>query len=654
MRPLPKLPLAAGLSLLVSTTAQAADDDLRINSIGYVSTAAKRATVLGAASGDFVIRWTTDDSEAFAGTLTGVGADGVADFSALETPGSYYLEVAGVGRSPDFPVGPDAYVEPFRTAMLGLYAWRSGVDVSLTYEGQTYAHQAGHTDDARLDFVGQPGVVKDATGGWYDAGDYGKYIVNSALTMGALLEAWEDFQPALARLSLQIPENDNTQPDYLDELRFQLDWMLKMQFDDGSVSHKLTPVDFAGFVLPADDPSVRYLSPAGTAATAGFTATLAKAARAFEPYDPDYAATLLAAAERSYQYLTEHPDNQRADLSDFGNAQYQTDDPDDRIWAAAEIWETTGSTPALADFEARIAAFGFDVYADWDWGDQANFGVFTYLESTRPNRDATVVTTLEDALRSTADELVANASSRYGRAIQSVYWGSNGTVARNCITLHVAARRFAEPAYLDTCADQIAHLFGRNEYRRSQVTGLGLEPPRFPHDRRSSADGIAAPYPGYLVGGASSEGNWEDVEESYSTNEIAINWQGALVYALAGFLPEIPNTGGTGGDGTGGGGATSTGGSGAGDTGGVGAGDASGGAPPTGGAGSAASPAAGAPTSETGGGLTAESRDAADGGCGCRATSRPSPGGLWLALVLALGILRHRSPAARGRGEARR
>ena len=618
------------LSTCLAVAASAADEDLRLNSAGYVPDSAKHATVIGSNDATFLVQRQSDDSVAFSGSLIAVGADGLADFSELDEEGTFYLSVDEVGRSPDFVISEGAYVEPYRTAMLGLYAWRSGVDVSFTYHGQTYSHAAGHTDDARLDFVGQPGVVKDATGGWYDAGDYGKYVVNSAITMGSLLKAWEDFQPVLEPIALQIPETGGALPDYLAELRFQLDWMLKMQFDDGSVSHKLTPIEFAGFVMPAADDSVRYLSPWGSAATAGFAATMAKASRTYAAYDETYAVRLLDAAELAYDFLTVNPQNHLADLSDFGNAQYQTDDPDDRIWAAAEMWETTGSDAALADFEARIADYDYEVPLNWDWGDQSNLGVFTYLESARSGRDPGVVSSLESTLRAAADELVENAASTYGRGIVEVYWGSNGTVARNCITLRVAARLFDDPRYVATCADQIAHLFGRNEYDRSQVTGVGRNPPMNPHDRRSGSDTIVAPYPGYLVGGASRAGNWQDVQESYETNEIAINWQGALVYALAGFLPVSEPLVGEGGTGSGG---ASAGGSGA-----AGSGGSTGGAPGSGGA-----PGTGgeAGTAE---GDRSPARASDDGGCACRAGRVPRWSATWLLAFAAAagGVARRR------------
>jgi endoglucanase len=105
------------------------------------------------------------------------------------------------------------------------------------------------------------------------------------------------------------------------------------------------------------------------------------------------------------------------------------------------------------------------------------------------------------------------------------------------LNLQVADRIKPDPKYREAALDAIAHLFGRNVYNRSYVTGLGLNPPLHPHDRRSGADGIVDPWPGYLVGGGHPFAtDWHDEQNDYRTNEIAINWQAGLVYALAGFM----------------------------------------------------------------------------------------------------------------------
>ena len=286
--------------------------------------------------------------------------------------------------------------------------------------------------------------------------------------------------------------------------------------------------------MPQDDKEKRYFTEWSSAATASFTAMTAQAARLFAPYDPAYADRLLTAARLSYDYLQQHPEEKPFIQGDFQTGGYQTTDPDDRLWAAAELWQTTGEEAYLLDFEQRAAAISFRVDEDWDWGNVTNLGMFTYLLSEREGKNRVVEERIrENALRA-ADNMVTRArNDAYGRALVRYYWGCNGTVARQTLNLYVAEKLQPRDDYRETALTQIAHLFGRNTYNRSYVTGLGINPPMHPHDRRSGADKVEAPWPGYLVGGGHSATDWVDLEESYSHNEIAINWQASLVFALA-------------------------------------------------------------------------------------------------------------------------
>jgi endoglucanase len=305
------------------------------------------------------------------------------------------------------------------------------------------------------------------------------------------------------------------------------------------VSHKLTSLGFDGFEMPEADGLPRYFVPWGSAATADFVAMLAKAARSYRPYDAAFADRCLGAAQVSYAYLTANPANQRPDQTGFSTGGYYTSDGDDRLWAAAEMWETTGDAAALADFETRAAAMNPKVDSDFDWGNVKNLGTLVYLQSQREGRNAALVDAIRTSLLSAAAALVSGRNGNgYGRALGNYYWGSNGSVARTCLVLQAANRVAPDPAYLDTCADQLGWLFGRNQYGRSQVTGVGIDPPLHPHHRPSGADGIAEPWPGLLVGGGDTAQSWVDVQENYTVNEIAINWNAALVYALAGFLTQ--------------------------------------------------------------------------------------------------------------------
>jgi endoglucanase len=406
------------VGVAASGPAHALDSDIRLSSIGYLPDRAKVASVVvdagGLAGTEFVVRPAAGGAPVLRSKLTAARKDAdtgqsvkLADFSAVTDEGSYVLEVPGVGQTLPFRIAKDAYKRSYTLAMLGFYGWRAGTDVSLTVDGITWKHAAGHPDDAYLDYLGQPGKKRDATGGWYDAGDYGKYVVNAAMSVGNLLFAWEHFKPTLSAVPLPIPEQGGDLPDFLDELKWETDWLLKMQYpEDGRVSHKISSLGFGGFVLPEKDTAKRFFVPSGTNAVASFVATLAKAARAFEPYDAAYAKRCLDAAKRSYAWLRAHPKSEAAEQTAFTTGRYDTADGDDRLWAAAEMFESTGDSEALQDFEARAGALRELVEANFDWDHVQNLGVFTYLASERTGRNPDLVQKFETALVARADAVV--------------------------------------------------------------------------------------------------------------------------------------------------------------------------------------------------------------------------------------------------------
>lgn len=435
---------------------------------------------------------------------------------------------------------------------------------------------------------------KDGTKGWHDAGDYNKYVVNAGITVGCMFRAWEDFRPQVEAIALgnQVPSGgpqatqtqgatqsdagdskDSSRgtsasgaplPDFLAELKWEIDWLLTMQAPDGSVYHKVSTINFGPFIMPEDETDSRYFAPWSSAATADFVAMTAAAARHFRPYDPAYADRCLAAAQKSFAFLQAHPEDHQSDQSQFHTGGYGAPDWDDRLWAAAELWEATGDPAPLADFEARArsavpqpwpwsrtrksddeanppATHQWQVAADWDWYNVKNLGLLTYLSSQRPGRDPELVERIRGSLVDTADQIVQSRDHHgYARPLGTrYYWGCNGSVARQVLVLEAARRITHDAKYRATALDALNHLFGRNVYGRSFVTGSGDRPPLHPHDRRSGADKNTEPWPGYLVGGPHPGAkDWHDEEEDFRTNEIAINWNAALIYALAAALDD--------------------------------------------------------------------------------------------------------------------
>jgi endoglucanase len=511
-----------------------------LNSVGFLPDRAKRATFKGTATVFNVRRM--DESVAHTGAPSAPVTDSdtgssvsIIDFTALSAPGAYYVEIPGVGRSATFTIGPDIYRGVVNALMLGMYGQRCGTDVSFTYDGDTFQHKSCHMKDAYLNYYSNESTLKPSVGGWHDAGDYGKYTTNAAFSAGIMLMAWEHF-PALATMAFPVPEHGGPIPDFLAEVKWEMDWLLTTQFADGRATHKVTATGFEGNLLPELDTGRRYFAPAGTAQTAALVASLAMAARIFQPFDAALAARYLTAAQLGYAYLTAHPADEKPDTSDFSTGGYGTSDPDDRLWAAAEMWETTGDPVALADFEARAGMPSVDL--QFDWSNVQNLGLFTYALSKREGRNAALVDALKTQILARANNLASTAEEAgYGRAV-GYWWGANGTVARTALSLRTAYLLDPQPRFLDAAVTQLDHLLGRNVHGRSYVTGVGHHPPQAPHHRPSVADGNTFPWPGLLVGGGHpTPMDWEDQDSDYQTNEIAINWTVAMIYAAAGMVP---------------------------------------------------------------------------------------------------------------------
>lgn len=524
------------------------DSRIRLNNVGYSPDAPKQATV-AAACGEFRVVRLADGQVIYTGKAEKTFETGAndtdetvqtLDFSSVTAPGVYRVDVSGVGNSDTFRIGKDVWNEPYQVVTRAMYLWRCGTEVETTWKGITYRHEACHTDDGYLDFVGGGHERRNSTGGWHDAGDYNKYVVNAGVTVGMILKAWEHFGPQLAKVSLEIPESDDRVPDLLNEVRWEAEWLLTMQAEDGRVYHKLSARDFRYWGPPDKDTSERFFCPWGTTATADFIAMLAETSRHWKPYDAAFAERCLAAARKSWVVLQAHPTQVDPEQTAFKTGGYGAKDPSHRLWAAAELWETTGEDEYLKDFEQRAPQFEFS-FTGPNWGDVHELAFGTYLNASRASvRDPKLVAQLTETLLSQARRIVkVSVENGYARPLgvdrPTWNWGANGTVAGQTYLLHLANKLQPDPAFRATAHQSLSFLFGRNFNGRSYVTGLGAHPPLHPHDRRGEPA-----WPGNLVGGGWPNGrSWEDKMENYRVNEIAINWNGALIYALAAFVEPV-------------------------------------------------------------------------------------------------------------------
>lgn len=520
------------------------DLPIAINGEGYFAERSKKAVFMGesdrfevvdARSGDVVMSENAEGPSTSADTGQTVY---VADFTEITQAGEYYIAANGQ-RSGTFAVGKGTLDRALDAAMLGLYGQRCGERVHLEFDDHSFDHGACHLAPALMSRVGSS-EERDDTGGWHDAGDYGKYVRNGAFAVAFLLKAYEHFPEHLETREFEIPEKGGAVPDILDEARVEVEWILKAQFDDGSFAHKITAEHFEASMMPTSDNQDRFFFSTSTTSTASAVALLAQAARVYEAFDDKFSEKCLKAAKRGQDFLDDHPEailsEQLPNGEGTGTYAWEPDEGHaDRLWAYAELWETTGEAGYLGRFEESAA--DFRVSYNFDWGDPTNLAVMTFLDSNRAGRDPALVESKTRELFQTADGIADAASNdAFGRGFDSYYWGSNGVIVRMSFNLAAAHRVHKNTKYLDAITAQIDHVLGRNGFARSYVTGLGINPVRFPHHRPSASDSVPVPWPGLLIGGPHGSDPqglaWEDDPDNYQNNEIAINWNTALIYAL--------------------------------------------------------------------------------------------------------------------------
>ncbi len=550
--------------LLLSFSAFAQSAQVRLNQAGFYTSAPKTALVTGrvAATAFYVLAANGKDTvftgqlgeekqSAYSSTTTRA-----ADFSALQKKGRFMLAVPGAGRSYTFEIGDNAAAQTAIASLKGYYYQRASMPLEERYAG-TWHRPAGHPDTAVLihasaaDGHRPEGAVIAASGGWYDAGDYNKYIVNSGITMGTLLAAYEDFPAWFKNVRTNIPESGNAVPDLLDEVIYNLRWMLTMQSpDDGGVYHKCTNATFDKMIMPAMATAPRYVVQKSTAAALDFAAVTAQAARvlrAFEKELPGLADSCRRAAGKAWEWAVQHPAvtyeqdrlNEQFKPAISTGAYGDRHFADEWLWAAAELYVTTRQEQYRAVVERHLNdSVGLPTWS--------NVGMLAYYTLLRQGNR--LAAPLKSRVISMADRYIEKAQNNafgtvMGQSARDFNWGGNANAANQGILLVRAYLLTGNKKYIDYALTNFDYLLGRNATGYSFVTGVGSKTPMFPHHRPSIADGIAAPVPGLLAGGPNkgmqdkcvyafteTETAYEDVECSYASNEIAINWNAPLVY----------------------------------------------------------------------------------------------------------------------------
>ncbi|MDC7123939.1 MAG: glycoside hydrolase family 9 protein, partial [Spirochaetales bacterium] len=450
-----------------------------------------------------------------------------ADFSNLKEEGKYTLSVDGE-NSYIFSVAENVYDNIFKASYNFFYLQRCGFKV----EDPVFGHEECHKGQARI--IGTYDY-KEADGGWHDAGDYGRYIVTGAKATADLLLAWEASKDNFDNQTL------------ISEAKWELDWMLKMQREDGGVYHKITCKGFPGFVMPEEETEPLFICPVSTPATADFAGIMAMAYSYLKTDNNDFANICLEAAKKAWNYLETHGSETFKNPSTVMTGEYGDPyDKDERYFAAAALFEATGEQSYIEKAkELRKNKWK----SEFGWEQMEGYGDEIILKNSDHIEDKEFVKSVKEAVLSVAEEYADTAlnKSGYGIAYDNFVWGSNGYILDRAHLLSIAADMSGKEKYKRAARSHLDYVLGNNPMGICYVTGFGTASPQQPHHRPSVAkeqvmegmlvggpdQGLQDPFAENLLSGKPPMKCWVDHFQSYSTNEIAINWNSALVYSFA-------------------------------------------------------------------------------------------------------------------------
>jgi endoglucanase len=560
----------AFLILLVPGASARQSSDIKLNQIGFYPTLPKVAVIRNRGLTPFYVINASSQDTAFRGTLTSQQqwsysgeSVGRADFSDLTSTGSYVLAIPGVGSSYAFDIKPRVHQNLAVGVLKGYYYQRASLQLTSEYAG-VWARALGHPDTSVLIHPSAATAQRPAYSiisaprGWYDAGDYNKYIVNSGISTYTLLAIYEHFPAYCAQLNTRIPECTNSIPDLLDEALWNLRWMLAMQDpNDGGVYHKLTNANFDGWVMPAQATTPRYVVMKTTAATLDFAAVMAQAARIFSIYEsavPGFSDSCRQASFKAWNWARKNPAivynqgqmNPAINTGEYGDSYFG----DEFDWAAAELFVTTAQDSFLT-FGNPLNASTATVPS---WPNVRTLGLYSLAQYRKTVSGAIDTMAVKSRLIALANTLRTSAnSSAYGVVMGAqnydFVWGSNAVAANQGMALLCAYQLTGDSTYLRAALANMDYLLGRNGTTYCFVTGFGSLSPLHIHHRPSKADNIEPPVPGLLAGGPNpyqEDGvksypsslpalSYTDNDSSYASNEICINWNAPLVFLAVGL-----------------------------------------------------------------------------------------------------------------------
>lgn len=552
---------------------QSFNNNIRLNQIGYLPNANKIAVITNVKSNlKFYIVTPELNNILDSGILKGPyntkyspQTTYIADFSNLKKTGNYRLFIPEIGYSYIFEISNNVFKKLSEASIKAFYFFRASTPLHYEY-ANIWARPQGHLDTSvfihpSASTKNRPSNFKiSSSKGWYDAGDYNKYIVNCGITMWTLLSLYELYPNHFDNISLNIPESNNKIPDILDEILWNLRWMLTMQDpDDGGVYFKLTNTHFDDMIMPSEAKSKRYVIQKTTASTLNFAAVMAQAGRIFKKFDkilPKLADSCIQASIKAWKWAQDNPNiiynqrklNEEYDPDIFTGGYEDNNLSDEFLWAAIEIMITTKDFNIIKP--ENIYELKFIPYPSWNNVNALAYISFLRYEKIFPIAFQNKIKNIKNLLKITADSMISMADKHYyktviGTNVNDFEWGSNSVAANQELILIEAYRIFNNYDYIKYAINNLNYLLGMNATGYSYITGFGYKTPKNIHHRPSVADEIFEPIPGVLVGGPNPHNEdkiplpsyipdeaYIDDLRSYASNEIAINWNAAFAYLI--------------------------------------------------------------------------------------------------------------------------
>ena len=513
----------------------------------------------------------------------------IFDFSKVTEPGRYTI-IAG-DETADFTISENALDALAEAALKGFYHQRSGMDLDSAIAGK-WARKGGHPDTlvyihgSAATQERPEGTVISSPKGWYDAGDYNKYVVNSAYSMGLMANVFRVL--SMKRL---ITREESIR--FWEELEYNHQWLLTMKDpSDGGVYHKLTTPSFEAFIAPTECSQKRYVVQKSVTASLDFAAVSAEMGSTWAAH---YGGNLEAYINTrgvwekaedgadAYQWAKDNPEafyhqdkmNEIYDPDVVTGAYGDASASDELFWAATSQY--------MANYPGDSDVYLTDVIENMpeeftlmSWGNVAALGVFNWIESELHHRkwgefypihnpeaeqEKEIRTRCVKMLMEYCDKAIEAVegscyNSAYGNRPEDFHWGCCSSFCDQAICFLCAYELTNDRKYLDNAFRNINYILGQNATGYCYVTGFGTKSPMHPHSRLCASDGIEEPIPGLLVGGPNPgqqdivevkryssdfpDESYEDVEPSYASNEIAINWNASLVAAIT-WLSHIGN-----------------------------------------------------------------------------------------------------------------